>query len=142
LKKGGDKMENQVISILQKMDEKLEHIGKKLDSVEKIVHEQCETLKEHSAILKEHSTILKEHSIILENHSIILKDHSIMLGALKTGQEVVQVEISELRVQNATDFCEIKALLNSYEDSIDLLKEDNWNNRKALLRIQKTIGLS
>jgi hypothetical protein len=126
LKIGGDKRENQVISILQKMDEKLEYIGKKLDSVEKIVHEQGETLKEHSAIL--------------ENHSIILKDHSIMLSTLKTGQEFVSAEISDLRMQNANDFGEIKATLKSHEDSIVILKEDKLEQQENDIKNPKNNG--
>jgi hypothetical protein len=47
-----------------------------------------------------------------------------------------------MRLQNAKEFGEIKAQLKNHEDSIEILKKESWNNRKGILRIQKTIGLT
>jgi hypothetical protein len=87
-------------------------------------------------------SLLQKMNETLEEHSLILKEHSSILSALKTGQEYLSAEISEMRLQNAKDFGEIRAILKNHEESIEILKEDNWNNRKATLRIQKAIELT
>jgi hypothetical protein len=128
-------MEQQIIAELKK-------INGKLDGHSEILKSQSEMLKEHSQTLKEHSEILKEHSEILKGHSLILKEHSLMLGALKTGQELLKAELSELRIQNAKDFGEIRELIKGNEVDIELLKEDNWENKKDIRRVQQTLGMS
>jgi predicted phosphatase len=107
-------MEKQIFALLQQMNDKLDNLEG--------------TLKEHSGILKEHSETLKEHSRIL--------------SALRTGQEFQKAEFSEMKLQNAKDFGEIKELLKNQEDSIEILKEETWNNKKNILRVQKTMGLT
>jgi hypothetical protein len=121
-------LEKQILAILEQVNEKLDNFGAKLD--------------EHGEILKEHGKILKEHGEILKEHGEILKEHSFILGALRNGQEVLKAEISEMRLQNAREFGEIKSQLTTHEDSIEILKEDSWNNRSSILRVQKTLGLS
>jgi hypothetical protein len=156
-------MENEILAMLKQMNKTQNEQGEVLKEISltlkgqgetlkghseilkehsEILKEHSEILKEHSEILKEHSEILKEHSETLKNHGESLKEHSLILGALKTGQEVLKAEISELRLQNAKEFGEIKAQLKSHEDSIEILKDESWNNRKMTVRLQKTIGIS
>ena len=47
-----------------------------------------------------------------------------------------------MKLQNAKDFNEIKEQLKNQEDSIEILKDETWNNKKSILRVQKTMGLS
>ncbi|WML46604.1 hypothetical protein RCG23_13155 [Neobacillus sp. PS3-34] len=70
-----------------------------------------------------------------------LKEHGLILGALKSGQEGLMAELSELRLQNAKDFGEIREQLKGIEVSVEILKEDNWSNRKDIKMVQKTMGL-
>jgi septal ring factor EnvC (AmiA/AmiB activator) len=107
-------MEKQILTLLQQMNKKLDQLDF--------------TLKEHSETLKEHGETLKEHSRIL--------------SALRTGQEFLKAELSEMKLQNVKDFNEIKEQLKNQEDSIEILKDETWNNKKSILRVQKTMGLS
>jgi methylase of polypeptide subunit release factors len=135
-------LEKQILAILEQVNEKLDNFGAKLDEHGEILKEHGEILKEHGKILIEHGEILKEHGKILKEHGEILKEHSFILGALRNGQEVLKAEISEMRLQNAKEFGEIKSQLTTHEDSIEILKGDSWNNRSSILRVQKTLGLS
>ncbi|MFJ7726835.1 hypothetical protein ACIQXV_11790 [Neobacillus sp. NPDC097160] len=78
----------------------------------------------------------------LKEHSETLKEHGRILSALRTGQEFQKAELSEMKLQNAKDFSEIKEQLKNQEDSIEILKDETWNNKKSILRVQKTMGLS
>lgn len=49
-------------------------------------------LDKQETILKEHSTILREHSTILKEHSTVLKEHSQILGALEHAVQVGRAE--------------------------------------------------
>ena len=128
-------MEKQILALLQQLNDKVDKIGGTLE-------EHSAILKEHSAILNTHSDILEEHSTMLEQHGETLKEHGRILSALRTGQEFLKAEISEMRLQNAKEFGEIKEQLKSHEDSIEILEEENWNNKKNILRVKKTIGLT
>ncbi|HEY2421607.1 MAG TPA: hypothetical protein VGI04_09335 [Neobacillus sp.] len=121
-------MDKQIFALLQQMNAKLDRLEDRLN--------------EHSNILKEHSVILKEHSNILNEHSESLKEHGRILSALRTGQEFNKAELSEMKLQNAKDFGEMKELFKNHDDSIEILKEETWNNKKNILRIQKTMGLT
>jgi hypothetical protein len=114
-------MEKQIFALLEQMSGsikqisgRLDQIGGKLDQI----HEK------------------------LDIHDVTLKEHSLILSALRNGQEGLKAELSEMRHQNAKDFGEIKAQLKDHEDSIEILKEESWINRKSSLRIQKTLGLT
>ncbi|MEK5389666.1 hypothetical protein NSQ59_04670 [Margalitia sp. FSL K6-0131] len=135
-------VEKQILAALQQINDKL-------DSHSEILESHSEMLKEHSGILKEHSEMLKEHSVILKSHSEMfkiqgetLKEHTRMLSALKTGQESLKAELNEMKLQSAKDFGEVKEQLESHETSIEMLKEDVWNNRKDTRRIQNTMGMN
>ncbi|MCL6570880.1 MAG: hypothetical protein K6T88_04255 [Bacillus sp. (in: Bacteria)] len=121
-------MEKQIFALLQQMNDKLDNLEG--------------TLKEHGGILKEHSGILKEYSGILKEHSETLKEHSRILSALRTGQEFQKAEFSEMKLQNAKEFGEIKEHFKNQEDSIEILKDETWNNKKNILRVQKTMGIT
>ncbi|HHW36140.1 MAG TPA: hypothetical protein GXX18_02380 [Bacillales bacterium] len=127
-------MEKQILELLQQMDKKLTVQGQTLEK-----HTQI--LTEHSRILGEHSRILGEHGQILEKHSLVLADHGQLLNALRHGQESLKAEISELRLQNAKEFGEVKEQIKNIEISNELLKEDNWNNKKDIRKIQRTMGM-
>lgn len=115
----------------------------------RMLREIKETLKEHSSILNEHSSILKEHSSILNEHSAILgthsqkldehseqfKEHGQMLAELKSGQEFLNAEISELK--NAKDSGEVKEQLKDMGASIAILKEDTWNKKRISTELKK-----
>lgn len=135
-------VEKQILAALQQINDKL-------DSHSEILESHSEMLKEHSKMLKEHSEMLKEHSVILKSHSEMfkiqgetLKEHTRLLSALKTGQESLKAELNEMKLQNAKDFGEVKEQLESHETSIEMLKEDVWNNKKDIRRIQKTMGMN
>jgi methyl-accepting chemotaxis protein len=105
---------NQMSGRLDQIDGRLDQIDGKLDQI----HEK------------------------LDIHDVTLKEHSLILSALRNGLEGVKAELSEMRLQNAKDFGEIKAQLKDHEDSIEILKEESWINRKSNIRIQKTLGLT
>ncbi len=98
-------------------------------------------LKEIKSTLNEHSRILNEHSQILNEHSQKFKEHGQILGALKVGQEGLKAEMSELRLQNAKDFGVVKEQIKTLEDSIEILKDETWTNKKDIRRIQRTMGM-
>jgi hypothetical protein len=127
-------LENQILLALQQINEKLDDQSKKLD-------EHGEILRQHGEMLKQHSVILKEHGEILKQHGETLKEHGRILGALRSGQEAIKAELSELRLQNAKDFGEIRELIKNHDISIELLKEETWSNKKEIRRVQKTMGL-
>jgi chromosome segregation ATPase len=142
-------MEKQIFTLLQQMNKKLDHLDFTLKEHGEILKEHGEILKEHGEILNEHGKMLKEqgemlkeHSETLKEHGETLKEHSRFLSALRTGQEFQRAELSEMKLQNAKDFSEIKEQLKSQEDSIEILKDETWNNKKSILRVQKTMGLS
>lgn len=118
---GGETMENQILAALQQINEKLDS---------------------HSEILREHSETLNSHTEILNSHSETLKEHTRILGALINGQESLKAELNEMKLQNAKDFGEIKEQLKSHEVSIEILKEDTWDNRNEVRKIQKTLGMN
>lgn len=141
-------MEKQILELLQQMDKKLTAQGQTLEKHTQILTEHSRILGEHSQILGEHSQILGEHSRILgehgqilEKHSLVLADHGQILNALRHGQESLKAEISELRLQNAKEFGEVKEQIKNIEISNELLKEDIWNNKKDIRKIQKTMGM-
>lgn len=84
--------------------------------------------------MKEHSEILKENGETLKEHGSILRD-------LRSGQEALKAEVSELKLQYAKDFGEIREQIKDIEVSIEILKEESWNNRMDIRRVQKTLGL-
>lgn len=127
-------MDKKILQFLEQINEKLDVLSIKVDR-------QSTVLDEHSLILKEHSLILKEHGETLNNHGETLKEHGLILGALKVGQEGLKSEISELRLQCAKEFGEIKEQISGIEVSVEMLREDSWSNRKDILRVQKTIGI-
>ncbi|EKN62712.1 hypothetical protein BABA_24871 [Neobacillus bataviensis LMG 21833] len=142
-------MEKQIFTLLQQMNNKLDRIegtlkehSETLKEHSEILNGYGETLKEHSEILNGYSETLREHSVILIGHSETLKEHGRILSALRVGQEFQKAEFSEMKLQNAKDFSEIKELLKNQEDSIEILKDETWNNKKTIVRIQKTMGLS
>lgn len=112
-------MEMEILSLLQKMNEKFDSFERRLDSIERRLDSVENKLEIQEETLKEHSKIL---------------------GALITGQEFLKAEISELRLQNAKDFEEIKSTLKNHEDSIEILEEEVWRNKKSTLRIKKQSG--
>ncbi|EKN63822.1 hypothetical protein P9E76_14535 [Schinkia azotoformans] len=134
-------MEKQILELLQQMDKKLTVQGQTLEKHTQILTEHSRILGEHSQILGEHSRILGEHGQILEKHSLVLADHGQILNALRHGQESLKAEISELRLQNAKEFGEVKEQIKNLEISNELLKEDTWNNKKDIRKVQKTMGM-
>jgi hypothetical protein len=148
-------LENQILLALQQINEKLDDQSKKLDEHGEILKHHGEMLKQHSETLKQHGEILKQHGEMLKQHSVILKEHGEILkqhgetlkehgrilGALRSGQEVLKVELSELRLQMAKEFGELRELFKDHDVSIELLKEEIWSNKKEIRRVQKTMGL-
>lgn len=121
-------MEKEILKVLEQINGKLDWQG--------------ETLIEHSAILKEHSELLKLQGETIKLQGETLKEHTGILSGLRNGQEVLKAEISELRLQNAKEIGEIKEQLKGIEDSVGVLKEDTWQNKKDIHRIKKTMGMS
>ncbi|HHY72395.1 MAG TPA: hypothetical protein GX497_04055 [Bacillus bacterium] len=134
-------MEKQILELLQKMDEKLTVQGQTLEKHSQILESHSQILENHTQILENHTQILENHSNILAEHSLILADHSQILNALRHGQESLKAEVSELRLQNAKEFGELKEQIKNLEVSNELLKEDSWNNKKDIRRIQRTMGM-
>jgi hypothetical protein len=127
-------MDKQILKFLEQINNKLDVLNMKVDH-------QGTVLDEHSLILKEHGETLNNHGQLLKNQGETLKEHGLILGTLKVGQEGLKAEINELRLQNAKEFGEIKEKISGIEVSVEMLREDSWNNRKDILRVQKTIGL-
>src|SRR5690606_27227546 len=135
-------MGKEIMSMLHEIKDTLKEHGQILKEHSQILNEHGQILKEHSQILNEHSQILNEHSQKLDMHSETLKEHGLILGGLRNGQEMLKAELSELRLQNAKEFGEIKEQMKDMGDSIDILKEDTWHNKKDILRIKKTMGMA
>ncbi|MBS4202044.1 hypothetical protein KHA93_20765 [Bacillus sp. FJAT-49732] len=55
---------------------------------------------------------------------------------------MLKAELSEMRLQNAKEFGEIKEQMKDMGDSNDFLKDDTWHIKKDILRIKKTMGMS
>jgi hypothetical protein len=127
-------LEKQILQALQQINKKLDDQSIKLD-------EHGEILKQHGEMLKQHSVILKEHGEILKQIGETLKENGRILEALRSGQENLKAELSELRLHIAKDFGEIRELIKENEVSIELLKEETWSNKKEIRRVQKTMGL-
>ncbi|MBS4219703.1 hypothetical protein KHA96_15420 [Bacillus sp. FJAT-49711] len=113
-----------------------------LYEIKDTLNEHSGILREHSQILNQHSQILNEHSQKLDMHSETLKEHGFILSGLRNGQEMLKAELSEMRHQNAKEFGEIKEQMKDMGDSIDILKDDTWHNKKDILRIKKTMGMA
>jgi chromosome segregation ATPase len=82
---------------------------------------------------------LDEQSKKLDEHGETLKEHGRILGALRSGQEVLK---AELKLQNAKDFGELWEQIKDIEVSVEILREESWNNRKDIRRVQITMGLA
>lgn len=87
-------LEKQILQALQQINGKLDDQAKKLDK---------------------HSEILEEHSAILKYHGETLEEHGRILGALRSGQHAFKAELSELRLQNAKDFGELREQIKGIE---------------------------
>jgi len=92
-------------------------------------------------ILHEIKGTLKEHSKKLDEHTETFKEHGQILRALRSGQESLKAEMSEMKLQNAKEFGEIKEQMKDMGASIDLLKEESWTNKKDIHRVKKTLGM-
>jgi len=116
-KRGGEKMDNQfekqILLALEKVNFKLDRQDERLANLEEIQRLQGETLKEQTSLI----------------------------SSLENGQESLNAELSQLRLQNAKEFGEIKEQLKGMEDNFDLLREETWMNKKDIKRIQKTMGM-
>lgn len=99
--------------INQRFDEQEERLNKRLDEQDKKIELQGETLKEHTRLL----------------------------SALISGQESLKAELSEMRLQNAKEFGEVKERIDKAEVNVEILKEDNWANKVDIRRVQKTMGM-
>ncbi|MEK3889301.1 hypothetical protein [Bacillus sp. FSL K6-3431] len=121
-----------------KMEEEIMGMLKEIKST---LSDHTQILGEHSQILGEHTQILGDHSKILNEHSQRFIEHGQILGALKVGQEGLKAEMSELRLQNAKDFGEVKEQIKILEDSFEILKEETWTNKKDIRRVQRTMGM-
>jgi hypothetical protein len=135
-------LEKELFLMLQQINEKLDLHTEILNKHSLKLDEHSQILNEHTRILGEHSHFLGEHSHKLNHHSETLKEQGVILGALMTGQELLRAEISELRIQNAKDFGEVKAKIEDIKLDVDLLKEENWNNQKNIRRVEQALGMS
>ena len=138
-------LEKQILSALEQINLKLDKQDKTLHTHGEMLKDQGEILKVHGKMLKNHGEVLNIHSELLKAHSELfktqgaklsnleemqrlqgetLKEHTSLIKALINGQESLKTELSEMRLQNAKDFGEIKGQIKGIEDSIDLLKED------------------
>ena len=140
---------------LDRQDETLKNHGERLSKIEEIQLMQAETLKsntERLANLEEiqlmQAEILKSNTERLANLEEIqhlqtetLKEQTSLISSLKNGQESLKAELSQLRLQNAHEFGEMKERLKGIEDSFDLLKKEVWMSKKDIKRIQKTMGM-
>lgn len=154
---------------LDKQDKTLHTHGEMLKEQGEILKVHGKMLKNHGEVLNIHSELLKAHSELFKTQGAkllnleemqrqqgaklsnieevqrlqgeTLKEHTSLIKALINGQESLKAELSEMRLQNAKDFGEIKGQIKGIEDSIDLLKEDIWMNKKDIRRIQKTMGM-
>ncbi len=138
----GNQFEKQVLVTLEQINFKLDRQDETLKSHSEMLNSQGEMLKSHSEMLKSHSTRLSAIEELQRLQGETLKEHTSLFNSLKIGQEYLQAEISEMRIQNAKEFGEMKEQLKGMEDSIDLLKEETWKNKKDIRRIQKTMGMS
>ncbi|MCJ8009796.1 hypothetical protein ACFFF5_19015 [Lederbergia wuyishanensis] len=135
-------MAKEIIGMLHEIKDTLNEHSTILNEHSNILNEHSVILNEHSTILREHSQILNDHSQKLDMHSETLQEHGLVLRGLRNGQEMLKAELSEMRLQNAREFGEIKEQMKDMGDSIDILKEYTWDNKKDILRIKKTMGMA
>jgi hypothetical protein len=108
---------------------------KEMEKILPLLHQIIEKLDDNSRSFDEHG---EQFSLIHQQ----LKEHSLLLGALTTGQEATHASLSELKLQNAKDFGEIREFIQNIEIDQQLLKEDSWDNKRDIRRIQQTLGMS
>ncbi|GIN73957.1 hypothetical protein J14TS2_44320 [Bacillus sp. J14TS2] len=111
----------------------------KEDQILDMLHEIKGTLNEHSTTLNEHTSILQAHSQKFAEHDQKFAENKQILDALRHGQESLQAEMSELRLQNAKGFGELKEQIGEIELSVELLQEETLGNKKDIRRMQKTL---
>nr|WP_239584214.1 hypothetical protein [Aquibacillus albus] len=106
------------------------------------LNEHGRILNEHTEQLNEHGRILNEHTSQLNEHSQTLEEHGLILRSLRTGQESLQAEVSEIKLQNAEEAGSMKKEIAKNEAGIEILKEESWSNRIDTQRIKKTMGMA
>jgi uncharacterized protein (DUF3084 family) len=106
-------LEKQILTLLQQMDSRLQQIDSKTQQMDNKIQQMNNKIQQ----MDEKINHMEEK---LDLHGEILKEQSLILGALINGQEGLKAELSEMRLQNAKEFGEIKAKLNSHEDSIEI----------------------
>ncbi|MGE6257015.1 hypothetical protein ACQKCU_03735 [Heyndrickxia sporothermodurans] len=128
-------VEKEILLAIQQINEKLgiqgetlQHQGKLISGLEEATKQQGKKIEQQGETLKLQGETLKEHGGLL--------------SALITGQESLKAELSEMRLQNAKDFAEIKEQLKNHDVSIEILKEDTWTNREDIRKIQNTLGMN
>ncbi|RDW21465.1 hypothetical protein CWR48_03445 [Oceanobacillus arenosus] len=84
---------------------------------------------------------LDEHSQKLDNHSTQLEEHGQILSALRTGQEHLKAEIDGMKLSNAKEFGGLKEEMSILSTNQELLRNDTWENKVDIHRIQKTMGM-
>ena len=114
-------MEEKILSMLETMNTKINSMD--------------ETLQEHTKILHEHSEILQQHSVQFREHGMILT-------SLRSGQETLHAELHGFKDQHAKDMEKERKQAMKNVDSIEVLREDTWHNKRDIQRIKKTIGIS
>lgn len=119
----------------------LEQIMSKLDEHGRILGEHTKKLDEHTQILGEHTKKLDKYDQKLDDHSSILQDHARSLTALLSGQEHLKAEIDGMKIASAKEFGELKEGFNNISTHFELLREDTWQNKVDINRIQKTMGM-
>jgi chromosome segregation ATPase len=120
-------MEKQILSMFQQI------IGK--------IEQMDENIQQTNGQIKQINGQIEPIHAKLNEHSEILKEHGVILGGLRNGQELLRAKMSELRLQNAKDSGELKEQIEDTKVDVDLLKEDNWSNKKDIRRVQQTMGM-
>lgn len=91
-------------------------------------------------ILREIKEDVSELKSKVNEHGEILKEHSVILSALKTGQELLKAELSEMKLQNAKDFGEVREQINDVKRDQDINWKKAVENEREIERLKSRVN--
>ncbi|MGP4108158.1 hypothetical protein [Virgibacillus sp. L01] len=72
---------------------------------------------------------------------MILEEHGQNLSALRSGQEHLKAELDGMKISNAKQFGSLKEDMGDLSAKVVLLRDESWENKKSIYRMQKTMGM-
>jgi chromosome segregation ATPase len=132
-----DKHDNEFKAInskLDKHDSEFKAINSKLDK-----HDN--EFKAINSKLDKHDNEFKAINSKLDQHDVKFDEQKLILTSVRSAQEDTTAKINEMTLQNTKDFSDVKEQINNLTITIDLLKNESWQNKHDIHRIKTTMDL-